>query len=77
MNQSGFLAISYNLLTAREKSRVQGANGFGFVFYWLKIGREIFKPITRRRNHNRAITFDSQFNTALGVYKTIRNTLKR
>ena len=77
MNQSGFLAISYNLLTALEKSRVQGANGYGFVFYWLKIGREIFKPITWRRNRNRVITFDSQFNTALGVYKTTRNTLKR
>ena len=77
MNQSGSLAISYNLVTAREKSRAQGTTGFGFVFYWLKIGREIFKPITRRRNRNRVITFDSQFNTALGIYKTIRNTLKR
>ena len=70
-----FLAITCNMLTAREKPRVQGATGFGFVFHWLKIGREIFKPITRRRNRNCIITFDSQLNTALGVYKEIRNTL--
>ena len=44
MNQSEFLAITCNLLKAREKSRVQGAIGFGFAFasHWLKNWREIF-----------------------------------
>ena len=32
MNQSQFLAITCNSLKAREKSRVQGAIGFGFCF---------------------------------------------
>ena len=38
MNQSQFLAIIWNLLKAGEKSRVQGAIGFGFGFasHWLK-----------------------------------------
>ena len=44
MNQSEFLAITCNLLKAREKSRVQGAIGFRFAFasHWLKNWREIF-----------------------------------
>ena len=40
MNQSQLLAITYNSLKAREKSRVHGAIGFGFGFgfdsHWLK-----------------------------------------
>ena len=38
MNQSQFLAIIWNSLEAREKSRVHGAIGFGFGFasHWLK-----------------------------------------
>ena len=36
MNQSQFLAIIWNLLKAREKSRVHGAIGFGFDSHWLK-----------------------------------------
>ena len=36
MNQSEFLAITYNSLKAREKSRVHGAIGFGFASRWLK-----------------------------------------
>ena len=31
MNQSQFLAITCNLLEAREKSRLHGAIGFGFA----------------------------------------------
>ena len=31
MNQSQFLAITRNLLEAREKSRVHGAVGFGLI----------------------------------------------
>ena len=42
MNQSQFLAITYNLLKAREKSRVHGAIGFGFASHWLKNWRELF-----------------------------------
>ena len=34
MNQSELLKISFNLLKAREKSRVQGAIGFGFASHW-------------------------------------------
>ena len=41
-----------NLLKAREKSRVQGTIGFGFGFHWLKNEREIFEPITKRRNRH-------------------------
>ena len=38
MNQSEILVITRNFLKAWEKSRVQGAIGFGFGFasYWLK-----------------------------------------
>ena len=44
MNQSQFLAITYNSLKAREKSRVHGVIGFGVASYWLKNWRESFKP---------------------------------
>ena len=52
MNQSEFLAMTCDLLKAREKSRAQGqgAIGFGFASVWLKNGREIFKSVTQRRN---------------------------
>ena len=60
MNQSEFLAITCNLLIAREQSRLQAAIGFGFASQWLKNWRAIFKPITWRSNRNRAITFDSR-----------------
>ena len=36
MNQSEFQEITCNLLKAREKSRLQGAIGFGFTSNWLK-----------------------------------------
>ena len=65
MNQSKFLAITCNLLEAREKSRVQGAIGFGFTSHWLKNWRESFKAITKRSNRNHVITFDSHLKTAL------------
>jgi len=61
MNQSQFLAITCNLLDEREKSRVQGAIGFGFAFHLLKNWRESFKPITKRGDRNHVITFDSHF----------------
>ena len=65
MNQSQFLAITCNSLEAREKSRVHGANGFGFDCHWLKNWRESFKPITKRSNRNHVITFDSHLKIAL------------
>ena len=37
-----FLAIIYNLLKAREISRVQGTICFGFTSHWLKNWRETF-----------------------------------
>ena len=63
MNQSQFLAITCNSLKAREKSRVHGA--IGFDCHWLKNWRDSFKPITKRSNCNRVITFDSDLKTAL------------
>ena len=49
-----------NLPKARGKSRLKAAIGFGFASHWLKNRCAIFKPITWRSNHNRAITFDSR-----------------
>ena len=65
MNQSQPLAITCNLLKAREKSRVHGASDFGFASHWLKNWHESFKPITKRSNRNQVITFDSHLKTAL------------
>ena len=65
MNQSQFLAVTWNSLEAREKSRVHGAIGFGFASHWLKNWRESSKPITKRCNRNHVITFDSHLKTAL------------
>ena len=62
MNQSQFLAITYNSLEVREKSRVHGAIVFGFDFHWLKNWRVSFKPITKLSNH--VSTFDSHLKTA-------------
>ena len=62
MNQSQFLAITCNLLEAREKSRVHGAVGFGFASHWLKNWRESFKP---RVAIATVMTFDSHLKTAL------------
>ena len=63
MNQSEPMAIACNLFKAREKSRAQGAAGFGFASasHWLKRWGEIFKPITKPRNRDRVMTFDSHF----------------
>ena len=64
MNQSQFLAITYNSLEAREKSRVHGAIGFGFDSHWLKNWHVSFKPITKLSNRNHVSTFDSHLKTA-------------
>ena len=71
MNQSQFLVITCNSPKAREKSRVHGAIGFGFASHWLKNWRESFKPITKRRNRNHVITFDSHLKTALSMEVTV------
>ena len=68
MNQSQFLAIICNSLEARERSRVEGAIGFGCASHWLKNWRDSFKPITKRSNRNHEITFDSHLKTALTVF---------
>ena len=81
MNQSKFVAILCNLHKAREKSRVQVAIGFGFPSHWLINWRDIFKPITKRANCIRIITFDSHFKTALApasrnsVFRVFNNAL--
>ena len=67
MNQSQFLAITCNSPEAPEISCVHGAIGFGFASHWLKNWRESFKPITKRRNRNHVITFDSHLKTALSA----------
>ena len=53
------------LAQSAEKSRVQGAIGFGFASHWLKNWREIFKPITKHSNCSRVIAFDSNLETTL------------
>ena len=65
MNQSQFLANTCNSLEAREKSRVDGAIGFGFASHWLKNWRKSFKPITRHSNRNHLITLISHWKTSL------------
>ena len=65
MNQSQFLAITFNSLKARENSRVHGANGFDFASRWWKYWCESLKPITKRSNRNYVITFDSHLKIAL------------
>ena len=65
MNQSQFLAITFNSLKALEKWPVLGAIGFDFASHWLKNWRESFKPITKRSDRNLVITFDSHLKTTL------------
>ena len=70
MYQSQFLAITWNSLEAREKSRVHGA--IGFDSHWLKNWRESFEPITKHNNRNRVITFNSHLKTALLAQVNLR-----
>ena len=65
INQSQYVAATCNSLKTREESRVRGAIGFSLASHWLKNWRESFKPITKRRNRNHVITFDSHLKTAL------------
>ena len=61
MNQSQFLANTCTSLKAREKSRVHGGIGFGFVLSLV----EKLARVTKRSNRNHVITFDSHLKTAL------------
>ena len=65
-------AMIWNLLKAREKSRVHVAIGYGFASHWLKNLRESLKPITMRSNCNHVITFDSHLKTALLAKGSLR-----
>ena len=60
MNQSEFLVISCNF-----PKRGKRCDWFGFASHWLKIRRNIFKPITKHGNRDRFITFNSPLKTAL------------
>lgn len=74
MNQTEFQEIKGNLFKAREKKRgkkraykvVWFGIGFGFAFafasHWPKNWRELFKPITERRN--RVINLDNHYKGA-------------
>ena len=64
-------AIAYDLLKAREESRVQGAIGLAFP-HWLKHWHETFTPITKRSNRNRVITFDSHLKTTLTCFCLVK-----
>ena len=77
INQSQFRAITCNLLTEREKSRVHDAIGFGFTSHWLKNWRESFKPIIKHSNRNHVIAFESHLKTALIANKTKGEIKKR
>ena len=65
INITEFLAITCNLLKAREKSRAQGAIGLGFASHLLKNWRDIFKPIMRCCNTNCFVTLDSHLTASL------------
>ena len=66
MNQSQ-IPSNYltNSLKAREKSHVHCAIGLGFASRRLKNWRESCEPVTKHRNRNRVITFDSHLKIAL------------
>ncbi len=50
MNQSKHEANTCSWYEARENMRERVTIGFGFSSDWLRKWREIFKPITKRRN---------------------------
>ena len=67
MSQSESVIITCNLLKARGKSCVQGANSFGFVPLWLKNCHLIFKPITKLSNRNGVVASDSHLKTNVRI----------
>ena len=71
MSRFKFVGIWCNLLKVREKSCMQVAISFGFPSHRLINWREIFKPITKRSNCNRAITIESHLKTSLTMQLTV------
>ncbi len=68
MNQSNLEANTCSLHEARENVHELVTISFGFSPDWLRKWREIFKPITKRRNaktKQTQLTFDNQVKTAL------------
>mgnify|MGYP007094284305 FL=1 len=62
MNQSEFLAITCNLVKAREKSRVQGTISLPLI--GLKTGARL-ELISGSSNRSRIVTFEGHFKTTL------------
>ena len=58
MNQSDFLEIACDLVKAREKMARTRCDCYWFCISLNENWREILKPITKRSNRNRVITFD-------------------
>ena len=57
--------MTRTFLKAQEISLLQHTSDFGFAAHWLKIWRQIFKPITKFINRNRVMTFDSHLKSSL------------
>ena len=64
MNQSEFLEIACNAQSAGKIARIR-CDCICFACHWLKNTCETFKPVTKRSNRNRVITFNSHLKTAL------------
>ena len=62
-SQSEFLAISCNSPKAREKSCTQEETIYLVLSHWLKNWREIFKPMTKYGNRNRAAPLEIYLKT--------------
>ena len=62
MNKSEFLAITWNLLKAREKSRDQSAIGIGSASHWLK---NCARLLSQSLSEAVVITFDGHWKIGL------------
>ena len=66
MNQSKFLAITCNLLKAREIARKR----YDWIWFCFSLVEQLtrdFQPVTKRSNRNHVITVERHLKTALGV----------
>lgn len=59
INWSEFLAVTHKKLKVPEKIARTRCICFGFASHWLKIWREIFKPINKRSNRNFRQSFEN------------------
>ena len=86
MKVRSYLIITFELLerfsiecrkqTSTNHNRCKQHNepiGFSFPSHWLINWRENFKPITKRSNCNREVTFYSHLKTALCEKKLLYN----